>query len=255
MKRWHALLPNRAILLLLSSIVMIYLISSYFGLLVLNNAVTLAIIALLLMVYFYKHPSMSTVFLTIFVLYLFGIVFKIFQDFTLSYKLSETCTIGVYALMLFILVGKLKKIRLDGIIWSYLMLLLLVNSYLLYQTLSSVTDNFQDSVSLTLTASRGVVLMIMTLVAFAVYLHRESSQSILFLTMLCCFVFSEALNFITSVHVHYWLFEGLQKICQAVGLMLLCVYVYNHEKKIRCSRLEKSNCHLQSRPIHVNIKR
>lgn len=230
MKKWHALLPNSAIILMLVLIVLLNLISSYFEVSVLTKAMTLVIIPMLFLIYFYKQRIMANIFFTIFILYFLGILFNVIDQFSLSPKLSEFCFLGAYALMVFLMIGKLKHVRFEGLVSWYLIVILLINTYFLYMMFTVVQDSFKDSVILTLTVSRGIALLIIGFLAFAIYLSKETAQSILFLTIVCCFIFSDVLSFITSMYIHFWLFEGIQKILQAGGLLLFCFYVYNHQE-------------------------
>ncbi|MEO8772819.1 MAG: hypothetical protein ABI263_04420 [Gelidibacter sp.] len=230
MKKWHALLPNSAIILMLVLIVLLNLISSYFEVAVLTKAMTLVIIPILILIYFYRQRIMANIFFTIFVLYFLGILFNVLDQFSLSSKLSESCFLGAYALLVFLMIGKLKHVKFEGLVSWYLIVILLVNTYFLYMMFTVVQDGFKDSVILTLLVSRGVALLIIGFLAFAIYLSKETSQSILFLTIVCCFIFSDVLSFITSMYIHFWLFEGIQNILQGGGLLLFCFYVYNHQE-------------------------
>ena len=230
MKKWHNLLPNWAIILMLALVVTVNIISSYFGFSLLSKVTALAIIPMLLLNYFYRQRFMANIFYTIFILYFLGILFNALDQLSLSYKLSESCFLAVYALLSFVMVGKLKSVKFERLVSVYLILILLVNSYLMFTMFSALQDNFADSVIFTLSASKGIALLLMSFLAFAIYLSRETSQSILFLTIVCCFIFADVLSFITNVFVHYWLFEGVQQILQGVGLLLFCIYVYNYQE-------------------------
>lgn len=230
MKRWHGLLPNWAVIGMLTLIVTLNICSSYYGFSLITKLITLAIIPILFAFYFYRQRVMANIFFTIFTLYFLGMLFNALNHFSLSSKLSESCFLGVYALLAVVMIGKLKQVRFEGLISMYLVVILLVNTYLMYMMFTTVKESFIDSVILTLTVSKGIALLIMGFLAFAIYLSRESSQSIIFLTIVCFFVFSDVLSFITSMYIHFWLFEGIQKILQGAGLLLTCVYVYNHQE-------------------------
>ena len=251
MKKWHSILPNWAIIVMLSLIVTLHLCSSYYGFSLITELTALAIIPTLLVIYFYKQQVMANIFFTIFILYFLGMIFNSFDHFALSSKLSESCFLGAYALLVFLMIGKLKHVKFEGVVSWYLMVILLVNTYLIYTMFSMVQDSFKDSVILTLTVSRSIALLIIGFLAFAIYLSKETSQSILFLAIVCCFVFSDVLNFITTMNVHFWLFEGIQKILQGGGLLLFCIYVYNYQE-IANTIIEKTSQPIsQSKPITV----
>jgi len=230
MKRWHVLLPNWAITVMLALIVALNLVSSYYDFSIVSRTMVLSIIPLMLLVYFFKQKVMVNVFFTIFLLFFLGIIFNVFDHFSLSSKLSESCFLGAYALLVFVMIGKLKDIKFEGLVSWYLIVILFINAYLMYNMFVSVEDSFRDSVNLTLIISKGIALLVMAFLAFAIYLSKESSQSIIFLTIVCCFVFSDVLSFITDMYIHFWLFDASQKILQSMGLFMFCMYVYNHQQ-------------------------
>ena len=78
----------------------------------------------------------------------------------------------------------------------------------------------------------------MSFVAFTVYLSRESKQSIIFLAMSFCFVFSDVLYYINSLYVYYWLFEFFDRGLHLIGLVLLLIYVTNHHRNLIAFKTE-----------------
>ena len=158
MKKWHNLLPNWAIILMLALVVTVNIISSYFGFSLLSKVTALAIIPMLLLNYFCRQRFMANIFYTIFILYFLGILFNALDQLSLSYKLSESCFLAVYALLSFVMVGKLKSVKFERFVSVYLILILLVNSYLMFTMFSALRDNFPDSVMFTLSVSKGIAL-------------------------------------------------------------------------------------------------
>lgn len=230
MKRWHALFPNWTTTLLLVLIISLNLLCSYYGLAVVTKTMALAIVPILIMVYFYKQKIMANIFSVIFMLYFFGIIFNAADYLSLSSKLSESSFTGAYLLMVFVLLGQLKDVKLERFVSWYLAVVFLISTYLLYLLFTGLKDSFQDSVMLTVMVSKGVVLLVMAFLAFAIYLSKETAQSIIFLIVVCCFVFSDVLGFITTSYIQFWLFEAVQKIFQSLGLILTCIYVFNHQQ-------------------------
>ncbi len=230
MERWHALSPNWATTLLLVLIVSLNLLCSYYGLSVVTKTTALTIVPIVLTVYFYRQKIMANIFSVIFMLYFFGILFNAVGHLGLSSKLSESCFTGAYLLMIFVLLGKLKDVKLERFVSWYLAVVFFISTYLLYLLFTGLKDSFQDNVILTLMVSKGVALLVMAFLAFAIYLSKETAQSIIFLIVVCCFVFSDVLGFITTSYIQFWLFEAVQRIFQSLGLILACIYVFNHQE-------------------------
>lgn len=229
----HALLPNLITFAILALVVILNFVSSFYGSAIWSKSLAIAVVPILLLFYFHKEKLMTNIFFVIFILSFLGIVFKTFDGFEFCSKLSESFFIGAYGLILFVMLGKLKAVKFEGLVSWYLLTVFLVNTYLMYMMFNSVKDNFQDTVILTLTVSKGVMLLGMGFLAFAIYLSRESGQSILFLTVVCCLVFSDVLGFITTMYVDFWFFAALGNILQALAFFLFCIYVYNHQQKAK----------------------
>lgn len=253
MKRWHALSPNWAITLLLILILTLHPICAYYEWSPVMHTMLLAIIPVLLLLYFQKHKIMANVFFIIFILYFLGIIFNVFNHFSLSSKLSESSFLGAYLLLIFVMMGKLKEVKFEGLVSGYMTVVFLVSAYLMFLLYNVLIDSFQDPVIFTLTVSKGVVLLVMAILAFAIYLSHESTQSILFLTMVCCFVFSDILSFISTYYLYFWLYEGVQYIFQSIGLILFCIYVFNFQKL--ANGLEGKRVLTPGSPIkHISIQ-
>lgn len=230
MNKWHDLLSNWAIIVMLTLIVILNISASYFKFSLITKVTALAIIPALFVFYYYKQRLMANVFFTIFTLYFLGMLFNALDYLNLSSKLSQACYLGAYALLAFVMIGKLKNLKIEGIVTLYLIVIFLTTSYFMYILYGAVKDSFSDSVILTLFLSKTVALWLSGFLAFVICLSRESSQSILFLTVVCCFVFSEVLSSITTLYVTFWLFEAIQNILQGAGLLLFCIYVYNYQE-------------------------
>ncbi|MGS2725894.1 hypothetical protein ACU8DI_04750 [Psychroserpens sp. BH13MA-6] len=184
---------------------------------------------------------MAHLFLTIFLVFFVGDAFAVFDFGSLSTELSKAFYMGAYLFLAFVLLSKLKKVKFEGLVTVYLILVLLLNSYFLYALYGVAKENFVDDVNLILYICHGITLIAITYLAFAVYLSRETAQSITFLLMVFCFVFADVLNYICNLYVYYWIFEFFEGILHMAGLFLFYKYVYDHhtnrysEKRINFS--------------------
>ncbi|HUH27018.1 hypothetical protein [Gelidibacter sp.] len=230
MERWHALCPNWALTLFFVLIVTLNVLCSYYGFSVVTKTMTLSTVPIVLILYFYKQRIMANIFSVIFALYFLGIIFNAFDQFSLSTKFSEWCFTGAYLLMVFVMLGKLKGVKLEGFVSWYLIVVFFISTYFVFLLFTGLKGSFQDTVILSLMVSKGVVLLVMAFLAFAIYLSKETAQSIIFLTVVCCFIFSDVSGFITTSYVQFWLFEAVQSIFQSIGLFMACIYVYNHHQ-------------------------
>lgn len=233
--------PNLVLVLVLTVIVLCATVATYFDSIMVPKIVKLITVTILMTFYFCQLNKMANVFLTIFLVFFLGDIFAVFNFGELILKLSKSMYIGGYLLLIFVLLGKLKKIKFDSLVSLYLVVVLLLNSYFLYVLYEVAKDNFVDEVNLVLYVFHGITLIALTYFSFAVYLSKETEQSITFLLLVFCFVFSDVLNYINSLYIYYWLFEVFDLTLHICGLFLLYKYVFdhhtsvNHEKKIKIS--------------------
>lgn len=243
MERWHALCPNWAITLYFFLIFILNVLCSYYGFSVGSKTMTISTVPIILLFYFYKQRIMATIFSVMFLLYFLGNIFSAIDHFSLTTKLSESFFTGAYLLMVFVMFGKLKDLKLESFVSWYLIVVFFISTYFIYLMFTGLKDSFQDAVILALTVSKGVVLLVMAFLAFFIYLSKETGQSIIFLMVICSFIFSDILGFITTFYIQFWFFEAVQRVFQSVGLFMACIYVYNHHqpaKRIKGRKTFKS---------------
>jgi hypothetical protein len=233
MKQVNSRTLNRVLVFLMVAALLTNGVATYFENTLIPNTTKFISIIVLLTLYYMVKNRMSNVFLTIFLFSFLGDVFDVFNLGELSGKLSLTFYLGSYSLLIFVLLGKLKRIKFEGLVSVYLILVLLLNSYFLYVLYGAIKESFSDNANLMLSICHGITLIAMTFLAFAVYLSQETKQSIIFLLMVCCFVFSDVLTYICDLYVYFWLFEFMGNMLHLASLGLFFTYVTNHHKIIK----------------------
>ncbi|WCO00521.1 hypothetical protein [Psychroserpens ponticola] len=218
--------------LVLVVIVLCSAVATYFNSIMVPKTVKLITVTILMTFYFCQLNTMANVFLTTFLIFFIGDAFAVFSFGEIMLKLSKSMYIGAYLLLIFILLGKLKKIKFDSLVSVYLILVLLLNSYFLYVLFEVAKENFVDEVNLVLYVFHGITLIALTYLSFAVYLSKETGQSITFLLMVFCFVFADVLDYINTLYIYYWLFEVFERTLHISGLFLLYKYVYDHHTMV-----------------------
>lgn len=225
--------PVGVVVAILLAIFLINGIATYLQYTIIPNITKFISVIVILTFYYTKYMRMANVFLTIFMLLFLGDTFSVFNLGEFTHKLSKTFYLGSYFLLLFVLIGKFKRIKYEGLVSVYLIIVLFLNSYFLYALYSAVKDNFADNINLILYICHGVALIAMAFFAFAVYLSKESTQAILFLVMVFCLVFSDVLRYICNLYVYYWAFDFMANMLHIASLCLFYAYVYNHHKFIK----------------------
>ncbi len=228
MHKMQKLKPNMVLVMVLFVLLLGTSLATYFDVIVVPKIAKLITVTILLTFYFCQLNKMANIFLTVFLVFFVGDAFSVFDFGDIASKLSKTMYIGAYLLLIFVLLGKLKRVKFEGLVTVYLVLVLLLNSYFLYALYGVAKDNFVDTINLVLYICHGITLIAMTYFAFAVYLSRETAQSITFLLMVFCFVFSDVLHYICNLYVYYWIFEVFEGVLHTAGLFLLYKYVYDY---------------------------
>lgn len=228
--------PNSVLVFILLVFISSTALSIYFDMVLVSMTVKLITVTILLTFYYCQLNKMATVFLTIFLVFFVSDALNIFSLGDLALKASKALTILAYLLLVFVLLGKLKRVKFEGLVTVYLVLVLVLNSYFLYALYGVAKDNFVDDLNMVLYICHGITLIAMTYFAFAVYLSRETAQSITFLLMVFCFVFADVLDYICNLYVYYWVFEAFEGILHTSGLFLYFKYVYDHHMNRNSSK-------------------
>lgn len=126
-----------------------------------------------------------------------------------------------YLCLVFIIASKFKFIDMDKVIGAYLIVILIINAYFLFALYNVLKTIIPDSDEVFVFGLKSAALIILLFVSFGVYLQTESKQSILFLMMAICFVFSDTLGYINDYYIYNWSFLMLDRACHALGLFFL----------------------------------
>ena len=231
MKTLPRLHSKYVLVMLFASILIVNSIAVFYDFELLSNIAGLLTVPILVAYFFSRQHYMANVFFTVFLTLFLANVFSAFSMNDLTNNLSEAFSLGAYLLLVFVLVGKLKRVKFEGFITVYLVIVFLINTYLLYALYSVLESSFSGGLQTLLFVLKGIVLILMAFVAFMVYLSNESKQSILFLTMVFCFMFSNVLNYIHTMYVYFWLFEWTGYALSCLSVILFFKYVDNHHRK------------------------
>lgn len=228
MQKAQKLKPNRVLVIVFFTLLLCASMAICFDMPMVSQIVKLITVTVLLTFYFCQLNKMANVFIITFLVFFIGDAFSIFGFGDIASKYSKLLYIGAYLLLIFVLLGKLKRVKFEGLVTVYLTIVLLLNSYFLYTLYGVAKSNFVDNTNLIIYICHGITLIALTYFSFAVYLSRETAQSITFLLLVFCFVFSDVLQYIRSMYVYFWVFEVFENLLHISGLFLLYKYVYDH---------------------------
>ncbi|WMI67614.1 hypothetical protein [Mangrovimonas sp. YM274] len=231
MEFWHKIMSNKSLIIVFCTLFALQVLAIVKNDLMLDRIAKIVVLPLLLTLYFARMKYMANIFLTIFLCSFLGDVFMVFHKNEFTNQLSEVAYLGSYLLLFGLLIGQLRKVKFEGIISVYLSLIFIINAYLLYVLYGAVKDSFLNDVNLWLYVGRALILVFLVFLSFALYLTRESKQSILFLLAIACFAFGDVLQYICELYVYFWLFEVISVALHLAGLSIFVAYVRNHHRK------------------------
>ena len=129
MNRWHILIPNWVIITLFCAVLLLNFTASYEGFAMISKITKVVVGPLIIIYFFSKRNYMANIFFTIFLLMFFGDVFSVFNVNEFVSKLSKTAYLGSYLLLVLVVIGKLRRVKFEGLISWYLILIFALNTY------------------------------------------------------------------------------------------------------------------------------
>ncbi|WP_318500360.1 hypothetical protein [Formosa sp. PL04] len=155
-----------------------------------------------------------------------------------------------YLSLLGLVVTKFKGIRFGKFLGSYLLVVFIINTYLLYQLYTVLESIITDPTDVLFFGLRSVTLIILVLVSFAVYLNSDSKSSILYLVMALCFIFSEVLFYIRNYYIYDWTLVLIEQMLYGAGLSSLFYYmVIKNKAKKRAKKIRSHNFVFEKHPV------
>ncbi len=133
-------------------------------------------------------------------------------------------------MLIFYAASKFKRIRIDRVIAIYLIIVVSINSYFIYELYSILKLQITDPIEVNLFAAKSVSLIGLTFLSFVVYLNTESKQSIIYLLVALCFGFSDVLHYISNYYIYNWSFVMLDRVLHVVGLFFLFNYIIGENR-------------------------
>ena len=143
--------------------------------------------------------------------------------------------LGYTALILYV-IPKLVNIRLDRVVGIYLIIVISINSYFIYELFDVLKMEISNITEVNLFVVKTVSLLALVFISFIVYLNSDTKQTILFLFATLSFMFSHILHYVSNYYIYDWSFDMLNNVLHAVGLFFLLNYVMG-ENRLRKRQL------------------
>src|SRR5690554_556587 len=202
-------------------------------------------IPIFIMFYYIKNRCVQVLLIIFFTLSFIGDFSSLFLTNNTLMKFSGFMHFLSYLALTIFIGSKIKRIRFDKVVAAYLVVVISINSYFLYELFGVVKAQIIDTAEVNLFAAKSISLLVLSLISFVVYLSSDTKQAILFLFTTLCFVFSDVLYYISNYYIYNWSFVMLNHVLHLVGLFLLFNFIIG-ENRLRKRQLvtDKMNSEL-----------
>ncbi|WP_299782561.1 hypothetical protein [uncultured Formosa sp.] len=140
------------------------------------------------------------------------------------------------------MITKFKGVKFGAFLGTYLIVVFVINTYLLYQLYTVLDDIITSPTEVLFFGLRSVTLIVLAFVSFAVYLNSDTKSSILYLVMALCFIFSEVLFYIRNYYIYDWSLVLVERLLYSGGLVFLFYYMVTKNKaKKRALKIRSYN--------------
>lgn len=232
MKEWLKISYNRIFLCVLCLLILINVLATISESGLLLQITKPLFVPVFIMYFFIKNKYFSFVFVLFLVFSFVGDFSSVFSSNNSIVKFSSFIYFLGYLTLVFYTISKFKRIRLDMVIGVYLLIVISINSYFVYELFSILKLQILDPIEVNLFAAKSVSLIALSFLSFVVYLNSDTKQSIIFLLMALCFVFSDVLYYISNYYIYNWSFVLLDRVLHVIGLFFLLNYIIG-ENRIR----------------------
>jgi len=187
-------------------------------------------IPVFLIFFFINNKVVNISFILFFLCSFLGDSVSMFFANEIFLKVSSVMYFLGYLCLLSFMIPKFKFEEFNKITAVYLAVVLFINLFFLYVVYGILKSVIPDSLELFLFGIKSISLIVLLIIAFGVYINSESRQTILFLIMTLCFMFSDLLNFINHYYVYHWSFSMLDRIFHVLGLFYLFSFIIEFNK-------------------------
>ena len=196
-------------------------------------------IPLFFSIYFLKNKFINNIFIAFLLLAFIGDLFSMMSTNTGQLKITSAAYFCSYAILILVGLYRIRGFKFKGLVGAYLVVVFLLNAYFMYSLYGMLSSNIADSTELFFTTLQIIALVVLGFIAFAGYLNEDGRQSIVFLIMSFCLIFSQVLNFVETYYITYNLFIILKWSSHLVGLVLFYNYLVEHNRQRKRKMVEE----------------
>jgi len=232
-KNWLRSTTNRTFICVLVALLVFNVYASINENTILLQASKAFTIPLFFSIYFLKNKFINNIFIVFLLLAFIGDLFSMMSSDISQLKVTSAAYFSCYSVLILVGLYRIRGFKFKGLVGAYLVVVFLLNAYFMYSLYGMLSYSIADSAELFFTSLQIIALVVLGFVAFAGYLNEDGRQSITFLMMSFCLIFSQVLNFVETYYISYDLFIVLEWSAHIAGLVLFYNYLveYNRQRK------------------------
>jgi len=246
-KKYLKSTTSRTFIVILCSLLLINIIASLADYTIVLQATKALSIPIFFSIYFLKNKFINNIFIAFLILIFLGDLFSMLPASTMQLKISSAAYFCSYAVLALIGFFRITRFKIKGIVGAYLIVVFLLNAYFMYSFYGIMASNIEDGIELFFTTMQVIAILVLGFIAFAGYLNDDGRQSIVFLLMSFCLIFSQVLTFVETHYISYNVFIILNWLSYTSALVMFYKYLTEH------NRMRKPKTVLESGPVGEKI--
>jgi hypothetical protein len=203
------------------------------------NASKVVFIPFVLMLFFIKHKTLNLIFIVYLLFSFLGDSTSLFLPNDIVANGANVMYLLSYLTLIIIMVPHFKTAKIDKIVGTYLLVILVINGYFLFTICNILKSLITDGAEMLLFGAKSMALMLLVFISFAVYLCEQTKSSILFLIMAICFAFSDILNYVVTYYIYNWSILMMDRLLYIAGLIFAFKYIIEANKASKNFYTEK----------------
>jgi len=156
--------------------------------------------------------------------------FAIFRDhFTCNILCTALLFLGISGL-LSMAIKNLKTFNFKSGLGFCLLLVFLINVSFIVVLFNALKFNMTGPLEVVFFVIKFILLLVMAFVSFASYIEEGRKESLLFLFIAFCFLFSQAMYYLNTYYLPEFSFSFMAKILNIIGLFFIFQYIIEAKK-------------------------
>ncbi|MFD2552131.1 hypothetical protein ACFSQP_09920 [Bizionia sediminis] len=243
MRNYLKISYNRNVLLVLFVLIAVHVLAILSNHHVLLQVTKPLFIPFLFMCYLLKNKQTKPVMVVFLISFFLADFLSALATSPLLIGLAKICYTISFVSLITAVVTRMALRNLDKVIAICLLLLFGIGVYLLFGFISLLQVDVWQSKAFLLILGKSITVLLLAIIAFANFISKQTSRSILFLIAALCFAFADTFFYVHNFFVSHWILEVLNTVLQVVGLFFLFKVSVQYAQETKKASLLKNGQH------------